>query len=188
MRSFRGLQCIYNGWHGKLQGGLSGGPLACMPLLAFPTDLQRHILGLVPLRSMAQLACLNKELRNVYLDRVKQRDAVLVDLLGSHFTPESREGLCRAHLALPRDLIVDPPVDPLALCPPAQSVGILPENLSFLHAPGHPSTHVRMLGMLMLHDQSLRGRGSHTSTPILAAVGNNWRFRTSSSIFSMAPS
>ncbi len=78
-------------------------------------------MGWVPLREMAQLACLNQELHGVYLDRAKQRDAVLASLLESHFTPDFRKGLLCIQttctpMALPRDLIVNPPVGPLALC------------------------------------------------------------------------
>jgi hypothetical protein len=95
--------------------GGSGAPLALIPLLELPPDLQRHILGWVPLRGLAQLACLNKELRSMYLDRVMQRDAVIASLLESHFTPDFLQGLsCRqmacAQMALPRDLMFDPPV------------------------------------------------------------------------------
>jgi hypothetical protein len=94
-----------------------GVALAPLPLLEFPPELQRHILGWIPLRELAQLACLNKEFRDVYVDRVNQRDAVVVSLLESHSTPDFRGALsCTQTLALPRDLVVDPPVRPLALC------------------------------------------------------------------------
>jgi hypothetical protein len=117
MRCSRGLQCVYKGGRGKFQGNVSGGLLAPLPLLEFPPDLQRRILGLLPLREMAQLACLNKDLRAVHLDRVKQRDAVVAGLLESHCRPEFREGLLCLQTALPQDFIFDPPVRPLALCP-----------------------------------------------------------------------
>ncbi len=86
-----------------------------------PADLQQVILGGLSLRGMALLACLSKELRKRYLERVKQRDAVVAGLLESHFTPEFRQGLSGLQTALSRDLIVDPPVRlplsvPLAPC------------------------------------------------------------------------
>jgi hypothetical protein len=98
------------------QSDKSGAALAPMSLLEFPADLQRHILGFVPLRGMAQLACLDKELRAVYLDRVEQRNAVVAGLLESHCTPDFRGGLSCMQTALPRDFIVEPSVRPLALC------------------------------------------------------------------------
>jgi hypothetical protein len=71
---------------------------------------------------MAQLACLNKELHNVYLDRVKQRDAVFASLVDSHFPLRILMGLSDTPMALPRDLIVNPPVHPVlvASCSVAQ--------------------------------------------------------------------
>jgi hypothetical protein len=68
------------------------------------------LLARVPLRKLARLACLSKELHLVYLDRVKLRDAVVAAHLESDFPADFREGLLRADTALPRDLVVDPPV------------------------------------------------------------------------------
>jgi hypothetical protein len=114
------LQSISSGFYAVFQSNASGVALtlAPVPLLELPVDLQRHVLGWVPLREVAQLACLNSELRSVYLDRVKHRDAVLGSLLECHFTPDFREGLSHtrmgcALMALPRDLIVTPSVWPL---------------------------------------------------------------------------
>jgi hypothetical protein len=78
--------------------------------------MQRLILGYVPLRDLARLACLCKDLRTPYGERVKERDAAVTTVLESHFTAEFREGLTPAHTALPYDLVVDPPVRTL---PPA---------------------------------------------------------------------
>jgi hypothetical protein len=78
--------------------------------LDLPPDMQRLILGWISLRQMAQLACLSAELRSMYLERVKKRDAAVASLLESHFTADFREGLSPSQTALPRDLIVDPPV------------------------------------------------------------------------------
>jgi hypothetical protein len=64
----------------------------------------------VPLRNLAQLACLCKAFRALYLERVMEREEVVSGLLETHFTAEFREGLYPAETALPRDLIVDPPV------------------------------------------------------------------------------
>jgi hypothetical protein len=104
------------GLHAMLPSGVSGAALAPLPFLEFPPDLQRHILSSNPLQQGAQLACLNKELRAGYMDRVKQRDAAVASLLESHPTPEFRQGLSCAQTAFPRDLIINPPVRPLALC------------------------------------------------------------------------
>jgi hypothetical protein len=78
--------------------------------LDLPPDMQRLILGRISFREMAQLACLSRKLRSLYLERVEQRDAAVGSLLESHFTPEFRAGLSSTQIALPRDLIADPPV------------------------------------------------------------------------------
>jgi hypothetical protein len=46
----------------------------------------------------------------MYLDRVRERDAAVAARLQSYFTAEFRAGLSLAQTALPRDLIVYPPV------------------------------------------------------------------------------
>jgi hypothetical protein len=78
------------------------------PLLDLPPDMQRVILGYVPLPDLARLACVSKELRTAYVERVTKRDATVAALLGSHFVAAFREGLSPAHTGLPWDLIVDP--------------------------------------------------------------------------------
>ncbi len=72
--------------------------------------MQRLIVGHVPLRELARLACLGKKLRSAYEDRTGDRDAAVAKLLESHFTAEFREGLSPADRALPNDLVVEPPV------------------------------------------------------------------------------
>jgi hypothetical protein len=78
------------------------------PILDLPADMQRVVLGYVPLADLARLACLNKELRTAYVDRVMKRDTVVGALLQSHFPPEFRDGLSQT--ALPLDLVVHPQV------------------------------------------------------------------------------
>jgi hypothetical protein len=78
-------------------------------------DMQRLILGLLPLRQLAQLGCLSKELRNLYWERVEQRDVVIASKLETHFTAEFRENLRPEETSLPRDLVVDPPVRDLSV-------------------------------------------------------------------------
>ncbi len=80
------------------------------PILELPLDVQRLIFRNVPLRDLARLACLSKDLRAAYRDRTAVRNATVAKVLGSHFTAEFREGLTPAQTALPSDLIVDPPV------------------------------------------------------------------------------
>jgi hypothetical protein len=82
-----------------------------------PADLQRLILGMVPLRTLAQMACLSKELRAVYWRRAGDRDAAVAAHVESHFTAEFREGLSLTQTALPRDLIVHPPVRGRCIAP-----------------------------------------------------------------------
>ncbi len=80
------------------------------PLLELPDDMQRLIVGHVPLREVTRLACLSKKLRTAYEDRTGDRDAAVAQLLESRFTAEFREGLSPADTALPNDLVVEPPV------------------------------------------------------------------------------
>jgi hypothetical protein len=75
-----------------------------------PADMQRVILGYLPLVDLARLACVNNELRTAYVDRVTERDTAVAALLESHFTAEFREGLSPTQRALPYDLIVLPQV------------------------------------------------------------------------------
>jgi hypothetical protein len=80
------------------------------PLLKLPEAMQRLILAHIPLRELARMACLSKELRAVYRDRTRDRDAAVTAVLESHFPAEFREGLTPAQTALPNDLVVVPPV------------------------------------------------------------------------------
>jgi hypothetical protein len=90
------------------------GQAQVFPLLELPTDMQRVILGYVPLSDFARLACVSKELRTAYVERVTKRDATVTTLLGSHFAAAFREGLSPAQTALPWDLIVYPLVRELS--------------------------------------------------------------------------
>jgi hypothetical protein len=104
-----------------VQVGVGVMDLSDIPFFDLPVDLQRLVLGRVPLRALAKVACLNKELCNMYLDRVAERDAVVAFLLQSHFTADFRDGLSVTQTALPRDLVVDPQVRPSrSQRPPAQ--------------------------------------------------------------------
>jgi hypothetical protein len=82
-------------------------------LLDMPADMQRVILGYVPLSDFARLACVSKELRTAYVERVTERDATVTAMLQSHFTAGFREGLSPAQTVLPWDLIVSPQVGEL---------------------------------------------------------------------------
>jgi hypothetical protein len=77
------------------------------PISDLHSDLQGYILGMLPLRKLAQIAHLSKSVHKMYLERVKERDAHVADLMESYFTAEFREGLSPADTRLPRDLIVD---------------------------------------------------------------------------------
>jgi hypothetical protein len=91
------------------------------PLLDLPAEMQRLVLGYLPLTDLARLACLNKELRAAYGERVTKRDTAVAALLQSQFTAKFRQGLSPAQTALPRDLVAHPQVGrwsfiPLVLC------------------------------------------------------------------------
>ncbi len=91
-----------------------------VPFLDLPEEMQRLVLRYIPLRQFAQLACLRKELRMLYLERVGERDVVVAAVLKSHFTAEFSEGLTDAQIALPRDLLVQPEVRASCNCAAAQ--------------------------------------------------------------------
>jgi hypothetical protein len=78
--------------------------------LELPEDIQSVLLGYLPLADLAQLACLRKELRTAYGERVMKRDTAVAALLDTHFTADFREGLTPAHTALPMDLAMQPQV------------------------------------------------------------------------------
>ncbi len=75
-----------------------------------PALCKELVLALLPLRKLAELACMSKEFRNVYIDLVKERNDVVEARLQSDFPAAFRNGLLPADTALPRDQIVDPPV------------------------------------------------------------------------------
>lgn len=76
-----------------------------MSFSGLPGDVQGLILGYLPLRDLAQWACWSRRARPVYLERIRERDELVADLLQSHFTAQFREGLFPTQMALPRDLI-----------------------------------------------------------------------------------
>jgi hypothetical protein len=77
------------------------------PISDLHPDLQGYILGMLPLRKLAQIAHLSNAVHKMYLERVKERDAHVADLMETYFTAEFREGLSPADTRLPRDLVVD---------------------------------------------------------------------------------
>jgi hypothetical protein len=91
------------------------GTAQVFPWVDLPRDMQRLVLGSVPLRELARLACVSKDLRTAYEERVGTRDSAVAGLLESHFTADFRARLAPAQTALPYDLIVDPPVRRLPL-------------------------------------------------------------------------
>jgi hypothetical protein len=90
------------------------------PLFDLPEDLQRQVMRFVPLRGLAQLACMRKSLRTAYSERVMQRDEIVAARVSSDFTSEYRERLSYAKTSLPRDLIVEPPVGAPCCAPSAE--------------------------------------------------------------------
>jgi hypothetical protein len=110
-----GVQTLGSDEFGASDLGVAPGTADVSLLLELPFDMQRVILGYVPLRDLARLACLCKDLRTPYWDRTQERDAAVANALESHFPANFREGLTPAQTALPHDLIVDPPVRALPL-------------------------------------------------------------------------
>ncbi len=66
----------------------------------------------LPLRDLARLACVNKELRTAYVERVMTRARAIAAVLDSHFRPEFHEGLSAAQTVPPVDLVIHPQVGP----------------------------------------------------------------------------
>ncbi len=95
------------------------------PFPDLPVELQRQIVEVLSpsLQELAQLACLNKQLRAFYMDRVRERDRVVAVRVKSDFAAGFREALSPALTALPRDLVVDPQVrGPEHVLPAVQQV------------------------------------------------------------------
>jgi hypothetical protein len=75
-----------------------------------PLELQLHIMGLAPLADLARAATLCKGMQAAYRERLQEREACIQANLAEGWPPEVTDGLSEAHMALPRDLIVTPPV------------------------------------------------------------------------------
>jgi hypothetical protein len=99
-----------------------------------PPDTQETILGMVladaPLAQLARLATLCKAMRAAYRERLAERLACIqecfrnskrhiMDLYTTGWGLEVTAGLLEVHMAVPRDLIVSPPV-----CLPAEYLSI----------------------------------------------------------------
>jgi hypothetical protein len=75
-----------------------------------PFDIQLAILADIPLAELARLATLGKALRAAYKERLKERGVCIEASLAEGWPVEVTEGLSAADTAVPRDLIVSPPV------------------------------------------------------------------------------
>jgi hypothetical protein len=78
-----------------------------------PLDVLLTILADAPLAELARLATLGKDLRAAYKERLKDREACIRARLAEDWPAEVTEGLSAADMAVPRDLIVSPPVSAL---------------------------------------------------------------------------
>jgi hypothetical protein len=89
-------------------GNVLGGRRPGASFLDLSVEWQVEITRGIPLRDLAQLACISRDLRGVYARRVAQRDALTAVLVRTHFINQDRfqEGLTTDQTALPRDLIV----------------------------------------------------------------------------------
>ncbi len=81
-----------------------------------PPDIHEYILSLVTLAELAGLATLGKDLRAAYMERLNQREACIEACLAKDWPVEVTEGLSPADTAVPRDLIVSPPVSAAWWC------------------------------------------------------------------------
>ncbi len=72
-----------------------------------PLDILLCIMEKLHLRELAQVAHLCKDIHRLYVEREKERDLYVADLLNTYFTTKFRHGLADADTRLPRDLVVD---------------------------------------------------------------------------------
>jgi hypothetical protein len=82
-----------------------------------PLDLQLHILSYAPLAALARMATVSKYMLAVYKERLQERQACMDANLAEGWPAETTEGLSPADMAVPRDLVVSPPVSPLCMVP-----------------------------------------------------------------------
>jgi hypothetical protein len=78
-------------------------------------DLQLAVLAHVPLADLARHATMCQVMRAGYKERLQEREACIEASLASGWPVEVTEGLSAADMAVPRDLIVSPPVRLLSL-------------------------------------------------------------------------
>jgi hypothetical protein len=105
-----GIQLVVEGARAGFPGGCHDRGLSWADI---PVEVQQHILGFVPLADLARAAAVCKGMRAAYRERLQEREACIQLSSEEGWPPEVTEGLSPAHMALPRDLVVTPPVGPL---------------------------------------------------------------------------
>ncbi len=91
--------------------GCCPGTRPCHVWEDLPGEVRKRILGYVSLAELARLATLCKGLHAAYRERLAERQACIEARMADEvWEPEVTEGLSQADMAVPRDLIVDPPV------------------------------------------------------------------------------
>jgi hypothetical protein len=81
-----------------------------------PLDIQRYILSFIPLAELAGLAPWARTLVAAYEERLEERQACIEASLAQGWPEGMMEGLSAADTAVPRDLIVSPPVSAAFWC------------------------------------------------------------------------
>jgi hypothetical protein len=72
--------------------------------------MRLHILTFIPLAELARLASTGKALRALYREQLKERQTRIDAALAAGWPKEVTDGLSEADKAVPRDLVVFPPV------------------------------------------------------------------------------
>jgi hypothetical protein len=74
-----------------------------------PLDIQLSVLAYVPLADLARLATLSKGMRAVYTERLQERETC-IDARVDKAPDDVIQRLAAVDIAVPRDLVVTPPV------------------------------------------------------------------------------
>jgi hypothetical protein len=72
--------------------------------------MQLLILPHIPLDELARLATLSKGIREAYKERLKERETCIQEHLSGGWPTQVTDGFSKADMAVPRDLVVSPPV------------------------------------------------------------------------------
>ncbi len=102
----------------KSVGWWCSGSLHGLQWTDLPFDIQLAILADIPLAELARLATLSKGMRAAYEERLKERQSCIQERLAEGWLGLLSRQLSQADMAVPRDLVVSPPVCYSLVCSP----------------------------------------------------------------------